>query len=165
MPYREFHAAKYHAVGERTAAAEPSSSFQGNDAGNAPTLLMLGGFKFSIATAVFQEFQRSTSYRWAAQERMGQFDALQFTGPGDDRITLPGTVYPDFRGGDGQLDDLRSLAAEGRPMRLISSTGAVLGEWVVDHIEEVQSFFWPDGRPRRQDFTVSLRKFGDDADV
>ena len=31
------------------------SSFQSNDSGNAPVLLMLGGFKFSLNTAVFQE--------------------------------------------------------------------------------------------------------------
>lgn len=64
-----------------------AGSFQGNSSGNAPVMLMLGGFKFSINTAVFTELQRSTGYRWPAQERMGQYDALQYTGPGEDRIT------------------------------------------------------------------------------
>ena len=44
------------------------SSFQSNDSGNAPVLLMLGGFKFSLNTAVFQEIQQSNEYGWAAQE-------------------------------------------------------------------------------------------------
>lgn len=140
------------------------NSFSGNDAGNAPTLLMLGGFKFSLNTAVFLEVQRSTSYRWPAQERVGQYDALQFTGPGLDRVTLPGTVYPDFRGGYEQIDALRDIAAKGKPVRLISAAGVMLGLWVIESVEETASSFKVDGTPRRQDFTVSIRKYGD-ADV
>lgn len=140
-------------------------AFTSNDSGNAPVLMMLGGFKFSLNTAVFTEVQRGTSWRWAGQERVGQLDALQFTGPGDDRITLPGIVYPDFRGGTRNLDDLRQLASQGRPLRLILASGEILGAWVIDHVEETQAFHKPDGSFRRQAFTVSLRKFGDDADV
>lgn len=140
------------------------NSFNGNDSGNAPSLLMLGGFKFSLNTAVFQEMQRSTSWRWPAQERVGQYDALQFTGPGDDRITLPGVVYPDFRGGIAQVESLRQIAAKGKPVRLISATGEMLGLWVVLSVDETASSFKPDGTPRKQEFTVTIRKYGN-ADV
>jgi hypothetical protein len=44
------------------------SQFKANDSGNAPVLLMLGGFKFSLNTAVFREIQQSNEYRWAAQD-------------------------------------------------------------------------------------------------
>jgi uncharacterized protein len=140
------------------------ASFTGNDSGNAPVMLMLGGFKFSLNTAVFQEMQRSTAWRWAAQERVGQYDALQFTGPADDTINLPGIVYPDFRGGDRQIESLRQIASGGKPVRLIAASGEILGLWVIDSISETASSFKPDGSPRRQEFNVSLRKFGD-ADV
>lgn len=140
-------------------------SFRGNDSGNAPVLLMLGGFKFSLNTAVFQTLERSTSYRWPAQERLGKFDALQYTGPGDDRIRLPGVVFPDWRSDASQLEQLRRLAGQGRPLRLILSSGQVLGLWVIENIEEGQAFYKPDGTFRRQEFTVHIRKFGDDAGV
>ncbi|WP_251278295.1 phage tail protein, partial [Enterobacter hormaechei] len=58
------------------------SQFKANDSGNAPVLLMLGGFKFSLNTAVFREIQQSNEYRWQAQDRVGQMAALQYTGPG-----------------------------------------------------------------------------------
>lgn len=141
-----------------------TNSFAGNNTGDAPVMMMLGGFKFSISTAVFQEVQRTTSWRWPAQERVGQFDALQFTGPGDDRVTFPGTIYPDFRGGTRQVEDLRKVANAGKPVRLISAAGAILGLWVIESIDETSSNFKPDGAPRRQDFTVTIRKFGN-ADV
>lgn len=141
-------------------------AFTGNDSGNAPVMLMLGGFKFSLNTAVFQTMQRATSYRWPSQERMGQYDAKQFTGPGDDSITLPGIVFPEFRGGAWQIEDLRSLASEGRPLQLISSAGYILGVWVIDRIEETQAEFNPDGSFRKQEFTVNISRFGNDnADI
>ena len=135
--------------------------FGGNSSGNAPTLLMLGAFKFSLNTAVFQQMERSTTYRWAAQQRTGQIDALQFTGFGEDSIMLPGVVYPEFKGGAGQVDDLRKLAAEGKPLRLITGTGAVLGMWVIEGVRETASEYRTDGVPRKQEFTVEIRKFSD----
>jgi phage protein U len=140
-------------------------AFEGNDSGNAPVLLMLGGFKFSLNTAVFTELHRSTSYQWPAQERIGQYAALQYTGPGDDRMRLPGIVYPLWKGGGSQLHDLRALAAQGRPLKLIASSGEILGAWVIDNIEEGQSYYNPDGTFRRQEFTVSIKKFGDGTDL
>lgn len=140
-------------------------TFQGNSSGNSPVLMMLGGFKFSLNTAVFQALERNTSYRWPAQELMGNYDALQYTGPGDDRIRLPGIIYPGWKGGTSQVSQLRSLAAQGRPLRLIGPDGEILGEWVIEKIDEGQSYFTPDGAFRRQEFTVSIRKFGDGSDV
>jgi phage protein U len=136
-------------------------AFQGNDSGNAPVMMMLGGFKFSLNTAVFQEFERRTSYAWPAQERVGQYAALQYTGPGDDRVTLPGVIFPDWRGGAGQIDELRALASQGRPLQLITAAGDILGEWVIDAVDERASVFKTDGTPRKQEFVVSLKKYGD----
>ena len=114
-------------------------SFNGNSSGNAPTMMMLGAFKFSLNTAAFQEVQRSTSWRWPAQERIGQHDALQFTGPGEDRVTFPGVIYPDFKGGTGQIESLRKIARAGKPVRLISAGGAILGLFVIESIDETAS--------------------------
>lgn len=156
MPYRE----TINGIIQRAIDA-----FEGNNSGNAPVLLMLGGFKFSLNTAVFQQLERSTSYRWRAQERVGQFDALQYTGPADDRMRLPGVVYPDWKGGGGQMKQLRSLASQGRPLRLIGPGGEILGLWVIEGIDEGQSYYKPDGTFRRQEFTVYIRKFGDGAGI
>lgn len=146
-------------------ADKARGQFTGNNAGNAPTLLMLGGFKFSVNTAVFQELRRHTSWRWPAQERVGQLDALQYTGPGEDNITLPGVIYPDFKGGPKQLDDLRAIGDAGKPVRLISASGDVMGLWVIQSVEEIASGHKQDGSPRKQEFTVSIRKFGNGTNV
>jgi len=123
-------------------------------------MMRLGSFSFGINTAAYNELRRSTEYKWPAQERFGQYDALQFTGPGQDSITLSGVILTAYRGGTGQLDRLRSLAAQGRPQLLVSGLGSIMGRWVIERIDEGQTVFAAAGMPRRQEFTVQLRRYG-----
>lgn len=131
-----------------------------SSAGNTPVLLMLGSFAFSLNTAVFQSQERTTDYRWASIERFGQNDAMQFTGFGDDVITLPGVIYPNFQGGAGQVEQLRQLAAQGQPQRLISATGTVMGYWVITRVRETQANYAADGSFLKQEFSVELKFYG-----
>lgn len=126
-------------------------------------MLQLGSFQFSITTAAYQELRRRTEYRWASQDRFGKMPALQFTGPGADAITLTGTIYTEFRGGTGQLEALRNLAALGLPQLLVDGTGSLLGRWVIEGVEEGQSVFAGQGVARKQQFTVNIRKRQEDA--
>lgn len=131
-----------------------------NSTGNAPTLLMLDSFCFSINTAAFKQLDRDSSYRWAAIEQFGTDDALQFTSVGEDTISLPCCVYPGWRGGSNNVDNLRTMARAGQPYRLITGAGNVLGYWVITKIRESQSFHNPDGSFRKQEFTLEIRYFG-----
>ena len=122
-------------------------------------MLSLGGFQFSLSTAVYQELSRSAAFRWASSERIGQHAAKQFTGPGEDTISLPGIIYPEFRGGRKQINNLRALAGQGKPLLLVSGAGEMLGRWVIDKIDEKQNIFTDSGVARRQEFTVSIQYF------
>jgi phage protein U len=93
-------------------------------------MMQLGGYQFSIDNAAYQRFFRSSEYRWAAIERVGKNDALQFTGLGADTISLQGVIYPHFRGGLGPVDQMRRSAEIGFPLPLIAGPGTVLGGWV-----------------------------------
>ncbi len=128
----------------------------------ADVMMRLGSFDFGLSTAAYQEFQRSTAYTWADLKRFGKDDALQYTGNGEDSITLPGIVYPEFRGGTGQLDDLRALAELAEPQLLIDGRGTILGEWVIQSVDERGSIFAAAGVARKQEFTLKLRRFQDD---
>jgi phage protein U len=57
-------------------------------------MMQLGAFKFSLNTAAYQSLSHSTGYRWQGQERFGQLPAQQYTGPGEDSVTLSGDIYP-----------------------------------------------------------------------
>ena len=122
-------------------------------------MMRLGSFSFGINTAAYDSLSRSAEYKWPAQERFSQHDALQYTGPGTETISLSGVILTAYRGGTGQLDILRRLASQGRPQLLVSGLGDVLGRWVIERVEETQTTFAAAGIPRRQDFTLQLRKY------
>jgi hypothetical protein len=121
-------------------------------------MMQLGSYQFSIGTAAYKELRRSTEYRWAKQDRFGKLPTRQFTGPGDDTITLSGVIFSEYRGGVGQLDDMRSEAEVGEPLLLIDGDGNLLGRWVIEGVDETQSVFAAAGRPRKQEFTIKLAR-------
>jgi phage protein U len=123
------------------------------------TMMILGEYAFGLNTAAFQELNRDTQWRWGSQDVFDALPALQFTGWGEDTITLPGVIFPEYWGGTGQLDELRALGDTGEPQILIDGRGNVLGEWVITSVSERQSIFGPAGAARRQEFTVSLKRY------
>jgi len=67
-------------------------------------------------------------------------------------------ILVEFRGGSGQLDRLRTLAAAGRPQLMVAGLGEIMGQWMIERIDEGQSVFAAAGMPRRQEFTLHLRR-------
>lgn len=122
-------------------------------------MMILGSFHFSISTAAFQDLTRSTEYRWATQDVFGVLPRLQFTGPGADSITLDGSIFPEYRGGLGQLDTMRAQAGKGQPQRMISGSGKIMGRWAIESVQEKQTIFAVFGVPKRQDFTLKLKRY------
>jgi phage protein U len=122
-------------------------------------MMILGSFQFSINSAAYQDLTRSTEYRWTAQDVFGVLPRLQFTGAGADSVTLEGSIFPEYRGGLGQLDQMRALAGRGRPQRMIDGNGKILGRYVIERVQEKQTIFAAFGVPKRQDFTLQLKRF------
>ena len=122
-------------------------------------MMILGAYRFSIETAAYQELSRTVQYRWARQERIGTNDALQFTGPGPETLALRGSVFPFYKGGLEQVDQLRLQASIGLPLPLVDGRGRVWGLWCVEEISEVQTVFEQSGAPRRQDFDMRLTRY------
>lgn len=126
-------------------------------------MMLWGRFPFGIATAAFQELNRTTNWRWPAQELFGQMPTRQYVGPGDETITLPGVIYPEFRGGTGQIQKMRDIADQGVPQVLVDGRGNILGKWVATSINEQQSVFSGFGIPLKQEFTITLERVPDPA--
>ncbi len=125
-------------------------------------MMRLGAFNFSISTAAYQAFSRSTAYRWQAVERYGRLPAQQYTGPGEDSITLSGEIYPDYSGGLHQIDGMRTEAAKGLPLLLVDGNGYVWKKWVIQTIDDAQEIFLANGTPRKMFFTLKITQYGED---
>lgn len=127
--------------------------------GLSPQMMMaLGLFVFGLKTVPYQQLQRAAQWRHPSQSRVGQRPARQFIGPGEDTITLSGTLYPEVTGGKVSMEMLRYMADTGKAWPLIEGTGTYYGLFVIEGIDETGSFFFPDGAARKIDFTLKLAR-------
>lgn len=126
-------------------------------------LMALGSLRFSIETAAYDKLSRQSAFRWPAQERLARNPALQFTGPGEDAISLSGVVFAAWKGGAGQVDALRTAAAAGKPLLLVDGRGFIHGYWVIESVTEEQGAWLKNGAPLRQAWSLALKYYGEDA--
>jgi len=126
------------------------------------TMMALGGYRFSLTSAAYQELRRSNAYRWQAQERLQRLPAQQFVGPGSETLDLKGTIYPHYRGGMKQLDLMRAQAGRGEPLLLVDGLGFIRGQWVILQVDETQTVMLANGQPRKQEFHLRLVRYGED---
>ena len=126
-------------------------------------LMALGMFLFEIGTLPYDEMQRRTDWQHARSQRVGARDATQFTGVGDETISLSGAVYAEIADGRVSLEDLRSMADEGEALPLVDGRGTVYANFVITAIDERHAFLMSDGRARRIDFGIDLLRVDDPA--
>lgn len=122
-------------------------------------MMVLGIFPFSIDTAAYQKLTRRKSWDWQTQPLIGQRDAQQYMGPGEEVISLEGVVYPHYAGGPVQLAALRAIGDSGLPQLMVSGAGVPMGKWIVLSVEEEQGPFFERGAPRKQTFKMELKRY------
>lgn len=125
----------------------------------APVMMQLGAYQFAISSAAYQTLQRSDAWEWSEQARFGQAPALQYTGTSAPSVTLDGVIYPEWRGGNGQIEHMRAEAAKGRPLVLVDGLGRALGMWTIERLDETQGTFAAGGVARRIEFALTLKRF------
>lgn len=126
-------------------------------------LLALGMFLFQIPTLAHDELQRKTDWRFARSPRVGARVAVQFVGPGDEKISLSGSVYAEITDGRVSIDELRTMADAGEALPLVDGTGTVFGTFVIEAIDERHVSLMADGRAQRIDFGIDLLRVDDPA--
>jgi phage protein U len=125
-------------------------------------LYQLGRFQFDLPNGVPQTLDWSADYRWEEQGRLTRDPAQQFLGPGSQTLTLDGVLYPGFTGRQNTLEQLRTLAREGKPLMLTDGLGKVYGRWVIKSLREGKAVFAPGGGARQIGFNISLGFYGED---
>lgn len=125
-------------------------------------MMAFGMFVFGLSTAAYQELQRQTAWRHAAQGRVGARPTRQFLGPGEDTITLTGTLLPQFTGGQQNLDQLRAIANQGAAWPLIEGNGSYYGLYVIESLRESKSRPMRDGTAQQIEFTLVLQRIDED---
>lgn len=120
-------------------------------------MMIYGVFVFSIPTATYQSLQRTTSWNHASNNRVGSMPAYQYVGKGEDSITLDGSIVPEF-GSQLSLTALRLMGDTGKSFPLIAGNGKIYGLWILESVDETQTYFFKNGKPRKVEFSLKLKK-------
>lgn len=124
-------------------------------------MMTYGTFVFSLSTAAYEQLQRQMTWRHASSERLGARPARQYVGPGDDSISLQGTISAELVDNLQVLDELRELADQGKPQALVEGSGRVYGAYLLVSLSETRKEFFPDGTPRLIEFQLQLERDDD----
>lgn len=125
-------------------------------------MMIYGMFVFMLNTTPYQTLSREMGWRHVKNDRVGKSAKWQYIGAGEDSITLDGVLYPEVTGGDISLEALRTLAYAGRAWPLIEGTGMIYGMFVIESLNETRTEFFSDGKARKIEFTLSLKKVSED---
>ena len=121
-------------------------------------LAALGLFVFDMNSTLFEELTRRRDWRHQRTERFGLLPASQYTGPGEDRITITGTLVPEIAGSYAAITTLASMAETGDAYTLVNGAGTVFGQFTIDSLEEKWSNLIDVGIPRVIGFTLDLSR-------
>lgn len=124
-------------------------------------MMALGLFVFGLRTVPYQQLQRQIAWRHPANSRVGARPARQYVGKGDEIITLSGVLYPEITGGKISLAALEMMADTGLAWPLIEGTGLFYGLYVIEEQASTHSEFFPDGAPRKIEFSLKLARTDD----
>ena len=124
-------------------------------------LATLGMFVFDMASAPFEELSRRRAWRHERTERFGAMAAPQFVGPGDDAITITGTLVPGLAGSYSSIDRLAEMANTGEAYPLLDGEGTVLGNFTIEGLDETRRYLTERGKARMVDFTLNLMRSPD----
>jgi uncharacterized protein len=127
-------------------------------------LLSYGDFKFYIGISSYNTMSQKINFKWTSLDRRKRGPVHHFDGIGDETLSISGEIYrsDDVEEPRDIYKTLRESASKGRPQVLVDQDGFFYGRWILEDIDIKSEEFAPDGRPRKCDFTLSLKRYGED---
>lgn len=108
-------------------------------------LYMLGTLEIDTRPFSIDDMQRSSSADIASKPLMGAFPSKEFTGEGDDEITLSGQLLPTKIGGLDELEIAHGMRRSGTRFPLQRGDGTRLGWFAITRISENHTHIGRDG--------------------
>lgn len=125
-----------------------------------PVTMALGPFMFRAHGFGYTGLTQKLDTTWAEIETVGRLNALQWTGPTSEVVTINGVLFPEEWGGLTTLEGVRLAARNGIPLMLVSLGGKILGNHAIQQIEKDQTVHNRFGAPGRVAYSIELKRIG-----
>lgn len=136
----------------------PSPGLDAPSVAGQRSLMSWGLFVFGMESMAPNEYQRRRSWRHAATERFMARPARQYVGPGDDNVSLLGSLIPEIAGSFGAIDTLTEMADTGDPQPLVDGNGRLWGNYVLVGLDETGRNIVAGGIARWVDFAIDFER-------
>ena len=120
--------------------------------------MALAPFAFRAYGFGYTDLGRKVDVAWAELETVGRLNALQFTGPKSETVTISGVLFPKEFGGQNTLEGVRLAAKTGIPLMLVSLGGKVFGLHAIQKVEEDRTYHDRRGTPGRNAYSIELKR-------
>jgi uncharacterized protein len=99
-------------------------------------LYMLGTLTIDTTPFSIDAMERDSGSSIAIKPVMGRLQPKEFTGEGEDEITLSGQILPQVLGGMNEMETLQQMRVNGTRFPLMRGDGWRPGWYVITHISE-----------------------------
>ena len=109
-------------------------------------LWQVGPLTISRRPYNIEEWTREASASWAKKELLGRRPEREFTGEGEETLTLKGTLHPFNRNAIGGLSSIElahSLRRSGQSVFVTRGDGTVYGFYAIESVSESHSEIGP----------------------
>ena len=122
-------------------------------------------------TPSFETMDRDATYTWIASQRLSRKPAMQFSGPGEETITINGRLFPNQFGGLSTIEGLRESASEGKVLTLMryyplgepkGMAGVTIGRYGIKRVRTSESKIGSNNVANKIDFTIEMVEYGED---
>jgi len=128
-----------------------------------PVSMILGAFAFEAIGFGYEGVGRRVQTPWVDMPVAQVLNPQQWTGPTSDEVEIKGVLFPVEFGGQSQLDGIIAAQLAGLPMMLVSgglSLGTIHGMFTVQAVSEDRGYIDRFGVPRRNNYSISLKRYG-----
>ena len=125
-----------------------------------PVSMALGPFAFRAHGFGYTGVGRKLDTAWAEIETAGRMNALQWTGPRSETISINGVLFPQEFGGASTLEGIRLAAKNGIALMLVSLDGRIFGSHAIQKVDEDRSFHNRWGTPGRNAYSIEVKPVG-----
>lgn len=128
-----------------------------------PVAMALGPYAFEALGFGYQDISRKINTGWADVAVAQTLNQMQWTGPTSEDITIKGVLFNIEFGGQDSLDGLIASAQAGTPLLYVSGSaaeGLIHGIFTIQGIDEDRSFHDRFGRPWRNAYSITMKKYG-----
>lgn len=125
-----------------------------------PVTMALGPFLFRAHGFGYTDVSRKLNTTWAEIETTGRMNALQWTGPRSEEITINGVLFPAEWGGESTLGGVRLAAKNGLPLMLANRSGQIFGMQAIQGVDDDKAFMNNLGQAGRISYSIKVRQIG-----